>query len=216
MTVEKAVATAVSEAARRFGVVTPDAAVPTLVRFLEELLRWNRSVNLTAIDDPAVVGELHLLDSLAVVNHVPANSLVADIGTGGGFPGVPLAVVRPDVQVELFDRTEKKILFLKTTLAKLGVKNARARHVRLEGDREAEGLPIFDVAVSRAFTAPPEWVALARQYVRPGGRILTMLGADRPDASSWARALGSDRVVEDVEYTLPSGHRRGLIVVERA
>jgi 16S rRNA (guanine527-N7)-methyltransferase len=214
--VENAVASAVSNAARLFGVTTPAAAVPTLVRFLEELLRWNRSVNLTAIDDPSAVGELHLLDSLAVVNHVPQGSLVADIGTGGGFPGVPLAVLRSDVQVELFDRTEKKILFLKTTLAKLGVTNAKARHVRLEGNPQVEKLPVFDVAVSRAFTAPPEWIALARNYVRPGGRIITMLGAERPDPAAWSRALGDDRVVEDVSYTLPSGARRAIVVVERS
>lgn len=213
--VENAVAKAVADAARSFSVDTPASAVPTLARFLEELIRWNRSVNLTAIDDPAAVGELHLLDSLAVVPHVPAGSHVVDVGTGGGFPGVPLAILRPDVRVELIDRTEKKILFLKTTLARLGISNASARHLRLEGRREAEKLPLFDVAVSRAFTAPPEWLELARHYVRPGGRILTMLGADRPDPVAWSQAVGEDRILADQSYVLPSGHRRGLIVVQQ-
>ncbi len=214
--VDKAVALALSEAERAYGLTTPANAATVLARFLDELIKWNRSVNLTAISDPASVGELHLLDSLAVVRHVPEGSSVMDVGTGGGFPGVPLAVVRPDVQVELLDRTEKKILILKTTLARLGVANARAKHVRLEGRREEEGLPLVDVAISRAFTAPPEWLHLARQYVRPGGRIITMLGAERPEPAAWADALGADRVVDDIAYTLPSGHRRGVIVVERA
>lgn len=214
--VERAVAAAVAEADVRFGTSIPEGGQATLAAFVNELLRWNRSVNLTAISDPAQVGELHLLDSLAVVPHVPAGSLVADVGTGGGFPGVPLAVARPDVRVELLDRTEKKILFLKTTLARLGIDNAVPRHVRLEGKREREGLPLYDVAVSRAFAAPHEWLALARNYVRPGGLILTMLGAERPDPVAWNAALDGDRLIADLSYQLPSGHQRGLLVVQRA
>lgn len=214
--VDKAVRSALLEAERRFAATMPPGAEATLAAFVAELIRWNRSVNLTAIDDPASVGELHLLDSLAVVGHVPDGSLVADVGTGGGFPGVPLAVARPDVQVDLLDRTEKKILFLKTTLARLGIANGRARHVRLEGRREAENLPLYDVAISRAFTAPPEWLRLARNYVRPGGRILTMLGAERPEPVAWQEALGADRLIADLSYQLPSGQKRGLLVVELA
>jgi 16S rRNA (guanine527-N7)-methyltransferase len=214
--VEKAVGAAASEAESRFQVRLPAEGEDQLARFTAELLRWNRSVNLTSISEPAAVGELHLLDSLAVVPWIPDGSLVADVGTGGGFPGVPLAIARPDTQVELLDRTEKKILFLKTATARLGIRNTAARHVRLEGDREAEGLPLYDVAISRAFTAPPEWLVLARNYVRPGGRIITMLGAERPDEAAWADALGKDRLVADFAYRLPSGQQRGLLVVERA
>ncbi|WP_373047603.1 16S rRNA (guanine(527)-N(7))-methyltransferase RsmG [Vulgatibacter sp.] len=205
---------ALAEASKRFGLALPAGGEATLVRFLGELLRWNRSVNLTSIEEPAAVGELHLLDSLAVVKHVPQGARVADVGTGGGFPGVPLAVARPDLRVELLDRTEKKILFLKTTLARLGIGNAQARHVRLEGRPAAEGLGPYDVAISRAFTAPAEWIRLARQYVRPGGRVITMLGADRPDPAVWSEALGDDELIGAHDYTLPSGARRGIWVVQ--
>lgn len=212
--VEKAVEAARMEAHTRFGVEVEAEAGRRLADFLGELLRWNRRFNLTSIEDPAQVGELHLLDSLAIVPEIPQGSRVLDVGTGGGFPGVPLAIARPDVEVHAVDRTEKKVLFLQTIGARLGLGNVKPLHRRLEGRREAEGLPLFDVAVSRAFTAPPAWLELARSYVRPGGRVICMVGQERPDPEEWKRALGSDQVLTDRSYQLPSGARRGLIVVQ--
>lgn len=214
--VEKCVARVAEEAGRRFGFAPAPGSEVKLGAFAAELVRWNRSINLTSITEPEAVAELHFLDSLAVVPLVPEGATVLDVGTGGGFPGVPLAAVRPDLQITLVDRTEKKILFLKTTLARLGIANARPAHLRLEGNPAAEGLAPFDVAVSRAFAAPEDWLPLARAYVKPGGRIIAMLGADQPGEPELGEALGGDRVIAFQRYVLPSGHQRALLVVERA
>lgn len=200
------------EAAAAFGVELPAAAARHLEDFAEELVRWNRKFNLTSITDPAGIAEKHLLDSLAVVPRVPAGAEVLDAGTGGGFPGVPLAILRPDVQVLLVDRTEKKVLFLKTALAKLGLGNARAAHARLEGRPEEEGLPRCDLAVSRAFVAPEEWLQFGGAYVRPGGRVVAMLGAEDPAEVIAKAGLPAAEVAEAYAYRLPSGDRRGIVV----
>jgi 16S rRNA (guanine527-N7)-methyltransferase len=210
--VEKHLDWVAAEARKSFGIEVSAAAAERLARFVEELIRWNRRFNLTSITDPAGIAEKHLLDSLAVLPQVPEGATVLDAGTGGGFPGVPLAVLRPDVHVTLVDRTEKKVLFLRTTLATLGIENAAAVHARLEGFPEEERLPRVDVAVSRAFVAPEEWLRFGAAYVRPGGRVVAMLGAEDP-ADVVARAgLPGEEIVEAAAYRLPSGDRRGLVV----
>lgn len=200
------------EARRIFGVEVPDAAAERLAEFVAELVRWNQKFNLTSITDRSGILEKHLLDSLAIVPRVPPGASVLDAGTGGGFPGVPLAILRPDVRVLLVDRTEKKVLFLKTTLARLRIENARAAHARLEGRPDEERLGRVDVAVSRAFVAPEEWLRFGAAYVSPGGRVVAMLGVEDP-AEVVARAgLATEEVVEATGYRLPSGDRRGLVV----
>lgn len=214
--VESAIRAIAPVATSRFGLEMSDEAVDTLARFGAELVRWNEKVNLTSISDPKEVAELHVLDSLAVAPFVPKGSTVLDIGTGGGFPGVPLAIARPDLDLRLVDRTEKKVLFLKTTLARLRIGNARAVQVRVEGRADEEGLAQVDVAVSRAFTAPAPWLALARNYVRPGGRILAMLGSEQPGAAELDGLRGpGDASIALHPYELPSGARRAIIVLDR-
>lgn len=202
----------VREARSAFGVEVSEGAADMLGIFWEELIRWNRMVNLTSITDPSEVAEKHLLDSLAIVQWVPAGAEVLDAGTGGGFPGVPLAIVRRDVGVLLVDSKEKKALFLKTLLARLNLPNARAAQARLEGRPEREGLPLADLAVSRAFVAPEEWLRLGGRYVRGGGRVVAMIGAEDPSEVVARAGLPPTEVVEAVSYQLPSGDRRGLVV----
>lgn len=214
--VESAIRSISAAARDLFGLELSDSALAAMGRFGAELLRWNEKVNLTSISDPEEVAELHVLDSLAVAPFVPGGSAVLDIGTGGGFPGVPLAIARPDLDLVLVDRTEKKVLFLKTTLARLRIENARPRHVRVEGDPSKEGLATVDVAVSRAFAAPEPWLERARAYVRPGGRILAMLGSEQPDADELeALRRPGDAAIALHRYQLPSGARRAIVVVER-
>lgn len=214
--VESAVRSISKDAGKRFGLDIPPDRVDLLGRFAAELVRWNQKFNLTAISSPAEVAELHVLDSLAVAPFIPAGSSVLDIGTGGGFPGVPLAISRPDIQVQLVDRTEKKILFLKSSLARLGIRNAKASHLRVEGEPGKEGVGPVDVAVSRAFAEPRAWLTLARAYVKPGGRILAMLGSQQPDDPELQSLREGDDVAISLHpYSLPSGAKRAILVVNR-
>ena len=200
------------EAARLFGVQLQSDQLDRLERHVAELLRWNAAVNLTSLTESRAVAELHLLDSLAIVPHVPEGARVVDVGSGGGFPGIPLAIARPDVRVRMVDRTGKKAAFLASAAARLDLRNAEAAQERVEEGARGD----FDVAVSRALTEPASWVPLARGLVVEGGRILVMLGSEEATAEERARLLGSDRLLAAIRYTLPGGASRGLWVVEKS
>lgn len=170
--------------AASLGVTLSAEAAERLLLLRDELLRWNQKVNLTAITAPDEVLEKHLLDSLAIVPLVPEGARVLDVGSGAGFPGLPLALCRPDLRVTMVDAVAKKVGFIKAMAAKwrLGPR-AEARHLRLAGEPQKEGLGPFDVAVARALMDLPPWLLLARAYLVPGGRALAMMGVAPDDAA---------------------------------
>jgi 16S rRNA (guanine527-N7)-methyltransferase len=146
---------------------------PALERFVDELLRWNERINLTAArtrDDAT----RHVLDSLAIVPHVPADAKrVIDVGSGGGLPSVVLAISRPDLQVVALEPVHKKHAFLahcKRTLAP----GLHPLAERVEDHASSD----YDVAMSRATFALPEWLDIGSRLVRAGGIVLGMEGAD--------------------------------------
>jgi 16S rRNA (guanine527-N7)-methyltransferase len=167
------------EGAAAIGLRLDREQVSLLSRHVDLLLRWNKSINLTSITDPAEVVEKHVIDSLALAPLVPAGTLL-DAGTGAGFPGLPVRIARPDVEVVLVDSVQKKVAFLKSALAELRLPGARAVAVRLQGDPAAEHLPRVRAAVSRAVAEPGKWLALAEEYVLPGGVAFCMLGPSDP------------------------------------
>src|SRR5712692_4352137 len=169
-----------------------------LGRHVDLLLKWNKSINLTAITDPDEVLEKHVLDSLAVVGVLPAGSLL-DAGTGAGFPGIPVAIARPDLEVSLVDSVQKKVAFLKSALADLRLSNVKAYAIRLEGNPAREELPRVHAAVARAFAAARDWLQLAEQYVLPGGLAICMLG---PSDQAPER-VGDLALQQVLEYVLP-------------
>jgi 16S rRNA (guanine527-N7)-methyltransferase len=147
-----------------------------------ELGRWSSRINLTAILDPIETVDKHILDSLSVLRVLaPGPLTLLDAGSGAGFPGLPLAIAREDLQVTLVDAVAKKVGFLKHAIAQLGLApRVRAIHLKLQGNPVREGLGFFDVAVSRALAEPGRWAALAAPYLRPGGTLVVMAGSDAP------------------------------------
>ena len=186
------------EGAATIGLRLDAEQVRLLGRHVDLLLKWNKSINLTAITDPTEVVEKHVLDSLAVVPLVPSGSLL-DAGTGGGFPGIPICIAKPGLEVVLVDSVQKKVAFLKNALAELKLPKIRAVCTRLEGDPAKEDLPRVHCAVARAFSAPKAWLQLADQYVLPGGVAICMLGpADEvPDQ------VGELKLHQELAYQLP-------------
>jgi len=198
--------------AASLGVQVPLESEEALFWLSSELLRWNAKVNLTAIVDPIEVLDKHILDSLSVAPTLaPDARRLLDVGTGAGFPGLPLALVRPELQVWLVDAVAKKVGFVKHAIATLGLApRARAMHARLKGAPSSETLPEMDAAVSRALRDVPAWAALAAPYLRPGGQLLAMAG------SGLEPPLLEGFGAPDVRrFTLPSGAGRTVLGYRR-
>lgn len=157
------------------GLELPAASRDRLLAFRDLLLKWNRTYNLTAVREPEQVLSHHLLDSLAILPWVEAGPLL-DVGSGGGLPGIPLAIARPDLEVTLVDTVQKKVSFLQQAAIELELPNVRAVHGRVEGLAGQ-----YPQITSRAFSDLGEFVGLTRHLLAPGGRWLAMKGV-RPAA----------------------------------
>lgn len=171
------------------GISLPEAAQQKLLAFRDLLLKWNKTYNLTALRDPEQAISHHLLDSLAILPHVGGGGLL-DVGSGGGLPGIPLAIARPELTVTVVDAVQKKATFLKQAAIQLGLKNVVVHHARVEGMAGQ-----YAQISSRAFAELRLFVDLTRHLLVPGGRWLAMKGL-RPDDE--IAALPADVIVEQV------------------
>ena len=165
-------ATLLKNASGDLGVSLSDDDAGRLIRLLDELDDWNRRMNLTAIRERQQQISKHLLDSLSVQPFL-RGTLVADVGTGAGFPGLPLALVNPQRRFTLIDSTAKKLRFVEHVAAVLGLANVVAVHARAESYRPAER---FDCVVSRAIGSIETFVKWCGPLCVGGGRLLAMKG----------------------------------------
>jgi 16S rRNA (guanine527-N7)-methyltransferase len=158
----------------------PDAARAQLIDYVALLAKWNRTYNLTAIDDPLRMVSHHLLDSLVVLPHLPmpGEASLADAGSGAGLPGIPLAVARPEWRVALAEASDKKCAFLRQAALELGLRNVEVHQGRVEQWRPAQR---FAVVISRAFAELARFIAVCRHLVAPGGVLAAMKGAPPAD-----------------------------------
>ena len=151
-----------------------DAALAApLLAYLALLQRWNATYNLTAIREPQAMVTLHLLDSLAMHSHLDGIATLADLGTGPGLPGIPLAIARPSLQVTLVESNGKKARFLREAVRQLKLGNARVAESRAEALDEPGA---FDAITARALATLPDIVAVGGHLPGPGGRLLAMKG----------------------------------------
>lgn len=155
------------------GLALADRQYALLLDYLSLLARWNRTYNLTAVREPEQMVTRHLLDSLAVANHVQGLRAV-DVGTGAGLPGIPLAIALPEQEFHLLDSNGKKTRFLFQVKTALGLDNMLVHQTRVESFRPRE---LFDTVLSRAFASLTDMVAGCRHLLAPGGRFLAMKGA---------------------------------------
>jgi 16S rRNA (guanine527-N7)-methyltransferase len=180
------------------GISLPPGAVSMLVLHAEEMLRWNRSIRLTAITAPEEVAVKHILDSLLLLSFSPFPGRTLDFGSGAGYPGIPLAVALPDAHVVLLESSAKKGSFLSHACALLRLRNAEVVCGRLDPRKP---LPVgrFEQIVTRATLPPPDAARLLVPYLLPEGRLLLMTGPGEA-----GRRAGRRRAEE-----LPPGARDG-------
>ena len=201
-----------AEGLTALGLQIDAAARERLVAHLELVAKWNRVHNLTAVREPEQMVPLHLLDSLTLLPHLGPGLTLIDVGTGAGFPGIPIAIARPDLQVTLLDSSHKKAAFLEQARAELKLANASVACERVEGYRPAQR---FDVVVSRAFAELGDFVAQTSHLLAPGGRMLAMKGIYPYEEI--ARIPPSHRLGEVIELRVPTLEaKRHLVTLEVA
>lgn len=197
----------------------PQDAVPHLIQFSDRLLETNKVMNLTAITEPEAVAQLHLLDSAALTRFVDlSGKTVVDVGTGAGFPGMPLRILKDDFDLTLLDSLGKRIAWLDEVCGTLGLKRVECVHARAEefaaGHRES-----YDLAVSRAVAQLNVLCELALPLVKVGGQFLAMKSVDTEEeiaaAKGAIRTLGG-KIVKVEDYTIPtSGVTHRVVVIEK-
>lgn len=183
-----------------------------LAAHLALLEKWNRVHNLTSVREGEAMVQLHVLDSLSVLPWLGTASSLLDVGSGGGFPGLPIAIARPALAVTVLDSSHKKASFLQQAKAELGLSNVSVACERVEGWHPAQR---FDIVISRAFSELADFVAQAGHLVAPGGRMLAMKGVHPYDEI--ARLPATHRVAGVEELRIPGLEaKRHLVILEPA
>ena len=191
------------DAAKANGLELSEAAAEKLCIYHEMLTEANKVMNLTRVsDDPAEAIDRNYIDSILPMHLLKGAKTLCDVGSGAGFPGIPLSIVCPDVHVVLMDSLGKRVNFLNSVIEKLGL-NAEAVHIRAEdGAKDPKYRDAFDVVTARAVAAMPVLCELALPFVKVGGRMLAYKGPSLPEELETSGAI-LKRLHASVTETLP-------------
>ena len=190
-----------------------------LAHYLDLLLAANLQMNLTRIDTLAEAEVGHVGDSLTLLPFLPPGSFaLADVGSGGGMPGIPLAIARADAQVLLIESTQKKAAFLENTVRQIGLKNVQVSSHRSEDEARGPNRQRFDVVAARALAAMNVLVEWCLPLTKVGGKLLAMkggkIGEELPQAARAIKTLGGgDAVVHPVD--LPGMHHHVIVEIRK-
>lgn len=198
----------------------PDGLVEKLDRYAELLVEWNGKMNLTAITDPAGIAVKHFADSLLLSKalELPQGGALIDVGTGAGFPSVPVALSRPDLQLTLLDSLNKRIVFLQELTRELGLP-ARCCHARAEeAGRDPAFREKYDVATARAVTNLRDLAEYCLPFVKIGGYFAALKGYEVEEElaeAQYAIAQMGGEVEAVRKYELSEDARRAIILVKK-
>jgi len=186
--------------------------------YAETLVEWNKKMNLTGITDPESIAVKHFLDSLLPLRflNIPKGASLIDVGTGAGFPGLPIKIYRPDIELTLLDSLNKRINFLREA-CKAAEEKAECIHARAEeGGRNPGCRERYDIAMARAVAAMPVLAEYCLPFVKVGGIFAALKGPNEnyKDGENAVKLLGG-QIADIEEYALPNGDKRMLIIVKK-
>lgn len=203
--------------ANKIDSILDENKIDKFYRYMNLLIEWNKKVNLTAIIEPSEIILKHFIDSLTIAKYIKDKERVIDVGTGAGFPGIPISIVKEDVNITLLDSLNKRILFLNEVIKFLNLKQIEAVHGRVEefAKKERES---YDIATSRAVAPLNILLEYLLPLVKVGGKCICMKGSnveEIEEAQNALKVLGGK--VEKIEkITLPkSDIMRNIIIIRK-
>ncbi len=189
-------------------------------KYMELLLKWNEKINLTAITEPKEIIKKHFIDSLTILKHIKDNENVIDIGTGAGFPGIPLKIANPSIQIILLDSLNKRIKFLNNLIDELKITNIKTIHARIEEvGQNKEYREKFDVVTSRAVSNMNILSEYMIPFAKINGKCLCMKGSEieeeMKNSKRTINILGG-KIQEINTFKLPeSDIKRNLVIIKK-
>ena len=207
------------EGAKKLDISISDDMAEKFCRYTELLLEWNEKMNLTAITAPEEIAVKHYLDSLTLLKFVdiPQNSRIIDVGTGAGFPSIPLMIARNDIHITMLDGTRKRLTFIDEVVSQLGL-NGETLHARAEeAGKSAKYREQFDFATARAVARLNVLSEYCLPFVKENGRFVAMKASvtDEIDEARGAIRLLGGKMGEIKEFCLPDGSERRLVVIKK-
>lgn len=207
------------DGARRLGIEIDAGMTAQFSIHASELIKWNRKLNITSITHPKDLAVKHFLDSLAPAHFIPDNARMLDIGSGGGFPGIPLKILNPSLRVVLIDGTRKKVNFLKHALRILKLESIEAHQIRAENLAENPTYGnLFDIIISRALSSLNGFVKMALPLLAEQGAIMAMKGEVNQKELDAVNLDGPEECyhLEVKNYKLPSiKAARSIVIIRR-
>jgi len=207
------------EGARVFGIDLDEKGIEVFELYLRELFKWNQKMNLTAIRTEKGIVLKHFLDSLSVNPYLSGACALLDIGSGAGFPGIPIKIVNPGLEVTLIDSVQKKVAFQRHIIRTLHLTGIEAIHGRVQDPEVTQSLKErFDVVISRAFSDLSTLLMLSQPLLKKGGKVLAMKGKREggEDPCSSAGEWAPFRLQKAIPFILPfSSFERTIFLLEK-
>jgi len=207
------------QGAKAFGIDLAEGATRAFDIYLTELLKWNQKINLTAIRTEKGVVIKHFLDSLSICPHIPGRTSLLDLGSGAGFPGIPLKIVQPFLRVTLVDSVRKKVDFQKHIVRLLGMREIEAVHGRVQDEKVVKEMAEqFDMAISRAFSDTATFLHLSHPFLKRRGMAVAMRGkTTEEDIQRLSKEEGRRyQLQKHVSFVLPfSNFERTILLFEK-
>ena len=205
---------------KEFNIEINEEQIKSFEKYMNLLLKWNEKINLTAITQPEEVKLKHFVDSLTVLKYINDDDRVIDIGTGAGFPGIPLKIMKKNAKITLLDSLNKRINFLNIVIETLNLSNIQAIHGRAEEiARNKLYREKYDVAVSRAVANLSTLTEYMLPFVKVGGKCICMKGANVNEelkkAKNAIKELGGEVERVDNFYLSDNDNERNIIVIKK-
>lgn len=207
-----------AEESEKIGIKLPDEQLNEFYEYMQLLLEWNEKMNLTAITDPEEVIKKHFVDSITIKKYIKEKSRLIDVGTGAGFPGIPLKIVDKSIKLTLLDSLNKRINFLNEVIKKLNLKEVNTIHSRAEEYAKNKVRESYDVAVSRAVADLPILLEYLMPYVKLNGICICMKGPkaqEELERSKKAINILGGKLEKVEKITIDEEMERNLIIIRK-